>query len=300
MKKRFTMLVFGILLAVVAAGCSSGREKDSNDTFQNEAGEELPSNVVAFGMYSNERDYIDNGSSLNRETAEKHMVEIEQNLNREVKYLLLAFADYRQIGFFVDGKEYIKYPFVLGKKETRDINISHSRLSDCRELTYLIIPDYEEKVQENDIEQLLNISTVYSMRYLLEFGTKTVPEASKEPERATINQEGIFLSDSEKQQEVLTIVKRDIPLYLHISVKDPEVVDYLFFMLNDWEQVPIADDFYFYLKNDPVDGWIQEINVSGMMSDSNFQIVGIPNPFQDFDFYSNKAVYYTHRIHVVE
>lgn len=81
MKKRFTMLIFGILMVVVAAGCSSGREKDSNDTAQNEADEELPSNFVAFGMYSNERDYIDNGSSLNRETAENHMVGIEQNLN---------------------------------------------------------------------------------------------------------------------------------------------------------------------------------------------------------------------------
>ncbi len=300
MKKRFTMLIFGILMVVVAAGCSSCREKNSNDTAQNEADEELPSNFVAFGMYSNERDYIDNGSSLNRETAENHMVEIEQNLNREVKYLLLAFADYRQVSFYVDGTEYVKFPFSLDKKGTRDINISHSQLSDCRELTYLIIPDCEEKVQEDDIEQLLNISSIYSMRYLLDFGTKFVPEAYKEPQKAIIDQEGIFLSSSEKEQEVLTVVKRDFPLYLHIAVKDPEVKDYLFFMLNDWEQVPIGEDFYFYLKNDPSAGWIQEINVSGMEPDSNFQIVGIPNPFQDFDFYSNKAVYYTHRIHVVE
>ncbi len=205
MKKRFTMLVFGILLAVVAAGCSSGREgneeksedqessppetEDVPDKNVKEEGDSpqtiqynddgtvtLPEGYSGTGFYDIDtgKIYDDRAIYTTENGTLRGRVLFQQNFPETRHYIFIAMVDYVQQEFAMDGKTYTEYAFDLTGDTKIEFEIELSVPDGATEFTYLFIPEPDEKefVKDGEIQDIflaLKYFNLYRLR--IEDGT---------------------------------------------------------------------------------------------------------------------------------
>ncbi|MEG1410978.1 MAG: hypothetical protein RSD36_14170 [Terrisporobacter sp.] len=124
------LLIFIIPLFLTACNSSDnmGGERIQSDTY------------VAVGYFDENNQIIDNGSNIDvTNNSLTHILDIDQNLEEDREYLLIALSNFQQINFKVDNKTYDYYKFKLKKKDSCKIKIDITLPSDSKELDYILI-----------------------------------------------------------------------------------------------------------------------------------------------------------------
>ena len=207
MKKRFTMLLLGMLLFMPVAGCNSGGEQDGNEeksevqesaaheeegASHNDVTEEneplqtiqynedgtvtLPEGYSGSGFYDIDtgKIYGDRATYTTENGILRGRVLFQQNFPETRHYMFIAMVDYVQQEFIMDGEAYTEFAFDLTGDTKIEFEIELQVPDGATEFTYLFIPEPDEKefVKDGEIQGIFLVLKYFNLyRLRIEDGT---------------------------------------------------------------------------------------------------------------------------------
>ena len=249
MKKKLTVFIFSMILLFFCLSYN----KTPQITPQI-----LPvdtSGIITYGLYNldgeietNWNFHINSGSKFERIFSFGNYIEHER------KYRLLIFANYKQLYFSVNNKNYRNfYDFIADPNSHTQCKITLPPLEDgFYDLLFVIVKDPDNINLNEDYRKQTDLSHLSVMRYSLQVGTKESHKVMPQVLNAENNHvlHGVFLNQNVNQlQRLLTLncSAYEYPeLYIHVGNTSDTPSNYAFLLLYDWNQMQInSQDFYY-------------------------------------------------------
>ncbi|WP_033826503.1 hypothetical protein [Bacillus andreraoultii] len=152
---------------------------------------------------------------------------------------------------------------------------------ETKEVDYLVIKETNLLIEEFDLDPVLSMKQILSLRYDIEnkqplFTESIFPIATTS--EGTID--GVFLSESKSELNSLTSANRGQSVYLTVGNATDEVVNYALIALLDWEQVPLIDNqLVHFVTVNPNEKKVFEMTLPNTIKKKNYQVLAFPHPF---------------------
>lgn len=304
--RYFIIIVISIFFSLALVSCS----ENSNPIFKSTIEDTSSRNVlpmakqggINLGLYNTNGNIEENlNLFINENESFEKFISIGNLIDKSRTYKLLAFVDFIQIPFSVDGhEEELEFTFTMQAYQTIEIPIAlNSLTSGSHELLFVIVKDPDNPSLDKEYRMNTDMNHLLFIRYNLTVGDELCPPYEytsigdiKKDDRLT----GVFINTSQNNLERwLTSkinTKEVLQYYLHIGNNNfQEEREYALIMLQDWKQINIQDNpvIYFKLnKNEmlTLPSLTNEILNNGVY---NLTPILIHNPYKPLN-YKNKEV----------
>ncbi|MEG1311977.1 MAG: hypothetical protein RR835_10840 [Peptostreptococcaceae bacterium] len=282
MKKKHILITASIALCIIASIfifinrniSYTNTNRTSHDTY------------VSYGFLDADGNILSNGSQLDLQSnknieAIHHTLDLDQFIEEDREYLLIAFVDFKQVTFKVDGKSYSSYKFNTSKRDHVQFDLQLDLPGNSKELDYILIRKPYYMPKEKNVDSLLPLQTIFPIRFkIADFDSKIKYEKS-----VKIFTEGpydnVYISDNENQFDLLYEVNENNNIFLTLGNDSDENIDYAVILLNNWNQVSFNDgDLIKFFDVKSQEKQSIEIKVPEVDENSYFQAIAFPMPYQ--------------------
>lgn len=239
---------------------------------------------VSYGFLDDKGNILSNGSSLNLNSNIRkvnHTLDLDQTIEEDREYLLIALVDFIQVSFKVDGKDYYCYKFNTTKRDRVQINLEIDLPKNSNELDYILIRKPYYMPKENNIESLIPLQTILPIRFKINDFNDEI-EYEKLVETYT---EGIFdnisISDKENNSDLLYKISENEDAFLTLGNDSDKTIDYAVVLFNNWKQVQFNDgDMTKFFEVKPQEKQSIKLKVPDVAKDTYFQAIAFPLPYK--------------------
>ncbi|MEG0578065.1 MAG: hypothetical protein RSE41_07060 [Clostridia bacterium] len=238
---------------------------------------------ISYGFLDSDGNILSNGSKLDLKFKEKinHTLDLDQVIEENREYLLIALVDFKQVMFKVDGKYYSCYKFNTSKSDHIEFNLEIDIPKKSKELDYILIRKPYYMPHKKNIESLLPLQTVLPIRFKI---NDLNDEIKYEKMLRTYTEgpsDNIWISNKENNFDLLYETNENDDIFLTLGNDGNEVIDYAVVLFNNWEQVEFNDgDMTKFLKVNPKEKQSLKFNLPDVEEDTYFQAIAFPLPYK--------------------
>lgn len=293
--KRIPIFILCVMYCLSVLGCSSTPQINRKLLPMSDGG-----GGITYGLYGmdgeieTEPHFKTNSNSLFQK-----IFSFGNLIEAEREYKLLIFANYQQISFSVEDKEFNNfYDFALKPYEHSQFTITFPMLDDgYYDLLFVIVKDPNNINLDDSYRKQTDMSHLITIRYSLSVGEENI---NNDYEVARYNSlintvfDGVFLNQDNPELKRLLSINCSIAerpkLYIHIGNQSESTKKYVVFLLYDWNQISIDEKKSIYVSVPPQSRVAIPFNLSpGESGIHNLTAISVEEPFQKTTIYSRRA-----------
>lgn len=293
--KRITIYILCVMYCLSVLGCSNSPQVNRKLLPMSDSG-----GGITYGLYGmdgeieTETHFKTNPNSLFQKIFSfGNLIEVER------EYKLLIFANYQQISFSVDDKEFNSfYDFAMKPYEHSQFTITFPMLDEgYYDLLFIIVKDPNNINLDDSYRKQTDMSHLITIRYSLSVGEKHVINDHEVTSYSSVNNtvlDGVFLNQDNPELKRLLSINCSIAerpkLYIHIGNQSESTKEFVVFLLYDWNQISIDEKKSISVSVPPESRVAIPFTLSpGESGIHNLTAICVEEPFQKTTIYSRRA-----------
>lgn len=275
--RKYIIILIIFITPLFIISCNSN--SNSNNSLD---GERIQGDTyVAIGYFDENNQIIDNGSNIDvtNNNSLTHILDIDQKLEEDREYLLIALSNFQQINFKVNDKTYDYYKFKLKKIDSCKLKIDITLPNNSKELDYILIKKPFDLSKDFNLDEIMSLQDIICTRFKVNNASQAI-DYCKDTQSVSGEIDNIWISDEKNVVKALHTINKNKKLYLGIGNDTKSKLDYAVILFNNWKQVRFDDgDLVKYFKLSSNDKKVYELNLSSLTDESYFQAICFPFPF---------------------
>lgn len=293
--KKFLIYILCVMYCLSVLGCSNSPQINRKLLPMSDSG-----GGITYGLYGMDGEIetethfkTNSNSSFQKIFSFGNLIEVER------EYKLLIFANYQQISFSVDDKEFISfYDFAIKPYEHSQFTITFPTLDEgYYDLLFVIVKDPNNINLDDSYRKQTDMSHLITIRYSLSVGEEHIYDDYEVTKYNSFNDtalDGVFLNQDNPELKRLLSVNCSIAekpkLYIHIGNQSERTKEFVVFLLYDWNQISIDEKKSIYVSVPPESRVVIPFNLSPEEGGiHNLTAICVEEPLQKTTIYSRRA-----------
>ncbi len=257
---------------------------------------ELKANTyVALGVYDS-NGILDDGEIINipNDNIAHHIIELDQEIEENREYLLIAMIDFKQSPFTINNKVHETYTFDTKKNDSVKFELDIQIPEGSKELSYIIIKKPNFMPDSFNLEKILPLQMIMSKRFNLNNSNTVLKYETNLKYSSEGPFDNIWISDNESKLNAIYKAKGEDTCYITLGNDSNESIDYALVMYNNWKQSKFTDgSIVKYLKVNPNQKQTLKVKLPNTNEKSMFQVIAFPMPYNitKVDSYTGSLAY---------
>lgn len=276
-------IIFSVIILLLISFFTFFREVPNTQSLAtNTANRTNHDTYVALGIYDSNDNLIDNGSNLGikNNTRLFHTIDIEQNLEKDREYLLIAMIDFKQVSFNIEGKTYNNYKFKVDKSGKIAFNLEIDIPDKSKELDYIIMKEPDYVPNKENYKDSIPLQYIMTSRFNLD----DFPYTINYEDNVTCSYEGpyddIWISDKKEELSAVYKITKGSQLYMTIGNDRNYDLEFAVVLFSNWNQINIDDDIIKYFKVNSGEKKTFEFKIPDIESNKIIQSIAFPRPYK--------------------
>lgn len=283
-KKTTRIITFCVTIFCIISFCIFFTTKHSTKLLGNENSENWTGldTFIGVGVFDYKGNIIDNGSNLDIKNGEPlhHTIDLEQNIDNDMEYLLIAMVDFNQVPFKVEGKSYNAYPFKVGKIGRAIIDLEINIPDMGSELDYIILKNTSYIPNENNVDENIAMRNIFTSRFSLSNSANDIKYENNIISKKEGPYDYVWVSNQADKLTPIYEVDENSKLYMSLGNETTSNMDFAVVLFSNWKQINIEQSHVKYFNIKSEEKQVFEFSLPDIKEGEVLQLIAFPMPYK--------------------